>query len=412
MISFEEQLGINVISTSVNNHNLPLFLNEEVSDKVRNFHSSISNYEATPLVSLNNLARKLNVKGIYIKDESYRFNLNAFKGLGGLYAIFKIVCKKLSLDDNKTTFEDLQNPEIKKYLKDMVFITATDGNHGKGVAFAASKLGCKSIVLMPKGTVEVRADAIRQVGAYEVTITDLNYDDAVRKAAKLAEENNWHLVQDTAWDGYEDVPNFITQGYTTMANEAYDQLQKYDVEKPTHLFLQAGVGSMAGGVLGYFANKYKDKPPITTIVEPKTVACIYKSALFNDGNPHAVTGDLQTIMAGLNCGEPNTATWPILRDFASFYAACPDYVTARGMRILASPIEDDEKIISGESGAVGIGLLSLLMEKDELKEIKEAMNLNSDSVVLIFNTEGNTDPIGYDEIIYDGKNPSLFVEGR
>jgi len=412
MISFEEQLGINVISTSVNNHNLPLFLNEEVSYKVRNFHSSISNYEATPLVSLNNLARKLNVKGIYVKDESYRFNLNAFKGLGGLYVIFKIVCKKLSLDDNKTTFEDLQKPEIKKYLKDMVFITATDGNHGKGVAFAASKLGCKSIVLMPKGTVEVRAEAIRQVGAYEVTITDLNYDDAVRKAAQLAEENNWYLVQDTAWDGYEDVPNFITQGYTTMANEAYDQLQEYGVEKPTHLFLQAGVGSMAGGVLGYFTNKYKGNPPITTIVEPKTVACIYKSALLDDGNPHAVTGDLQTIMAGLNCGEPNTATWPILRDFASFYAACPDYVTARGMRILASPIEDDTKIISGESGAVGIGLLSLLMEKNELKGIKKAMNLNSDSVVLIFNTEGNTDPIGYDEIIYDGRNPSSFVEGR
>lgn len=412
MISFEEQLGINVISTSVNNHNLPLFLNEEISDKVRNFHSSIGNYEATPLVSLNNLARKLNVKGIYVKDESYRFNLNAFKGLGGLYAIFKIVCKKLSLDDNKTTFEDLQNPEIKKYLKDMVFITATDGNHGKGVAFAASKLGCKSIVLMPKGTVEVRAEAIGQVGAYEVTITDLNYDDAVRKAAKLAEENNWYLVQDTAWDGYEDVPNFITQGYTTMANEAYGQLQGYGVEKPTHLFLQAGVGSMAGGVLGYFTNKYKGNPPITTIVEPKTVACIYKSALLDDGNPHAVTGDLQTIMAGLNCGEPNTATWPILRDFASFYAACPDYVTARGMRILASPIDDDKKIISGESGAVGIGLLSLLMGKDELKEIKKAMNLNSDSVVLIFNTEGNTDPIGYDEIIYDGRNPSSFVEGR
>ncbi len=412
MIIFEEQLGINIISTPMNNHNIPLFLNEEISNNVRIFHSSISDYKVTPLISLDNLAKKLNIKGIYVKDESYRFNLNAFKSLGGLYAIFKIVCKKLNLDDNKTTFDDLQRPEIKELLKDMVFITTTDGNHGKGVAFAASKLGCKSIVLMPKGTVEVRAEAIRQVGAYEVSITDLNYDDAVRKAAKLAEENNWYLVQDTAWDGYEDVPNFITQGYTTMANEAYEQLQEYDVEKPTHLFLQAGVGSMAGGVLGYFANKYKGNPPITTIVEPKTVACIYKSALFNDKKPHAVTGDLQTIMAGLNCGEPNTATWPILRDFASFYAACPDYVTARGMRILATPTGNDQKVISGESGAVGLGLLSLLMGKNELKEIREAMNLNSDSVVLIFSTEGNTDPIGYDEIIYDGKNPSLFVEGR
>ena len=409
MISFKEQLGISVLSTPMNNHNLPLFLNEEISNHVRAFHSSISNYEITPLVSLHNLAKKLNIKGIYVKDESYRFNLNAFKSLGGIYAIFKIVCQKLNLDDDKTTFEDLQKPHIKEQLKDMVFITATDGNHGKGVAFAAAKLGCKSIVLMPKGSVEIRAEAIRQVGAYEVTITDLSYDDAVRKAAIMAKENNWYLVQDTAWDGYEDIPNYITQGYTTMANEAYDQLQQYGIEKPTHLFLQAGVGSMAGGVLGYFANKYNGNPPITTIVEPKNVACIYKSALTNDGRPHGVTGDLHTIMAGLNCGEPNTATWPILRDFASFYAACPDYVTARGMRLMATPLGNDKKIISGESGAVGLGLLSLLMERDELSHIRKAMNLNSDSVVLIFNTEGNTDPIGYNEVIYDGKNPSLFV---
>ena len=407
MINFEEQFGISIISTPVNNQNLPKFLNEEVSNKVRIFHSSISNYQITPLISLNNLSKKLNIKGIYVKDESYRFNLNSFKSLGGIYAIFKIVCKKLHMDDSKTTFEDLQNPKIKEKLKDMVFITATDGNHGKGVAFAASKLGCKSIVLMPKGSVEIRAEAIRQVGAYEVTITDLNYDDAVRKAAKMAEENNWYLVQDTAWDGYEDIPNYITQGYTTMANETYDQLQEYGIEKPTHLFLQAGVGSMAGGVLGYFANKYKGNPPITTIVEPKNVACIYKSALANDGKPHAVTGDLHTIMAGLNCGEPNTATWPILRDLASFYAACPDDVTAKGMRLMANPLGDDKKIISGESGAVSLGLLALLMERKEFEKVRKYMNLNSDSVVLIFSTEGNTDPIGYDEITKEGKYNEL-----
>ena len=406
---FQEKLGISIISTPMNSSDLPSFLNEEISNKVRSFHSSIKGYEITPLVSLSNLASKLGIKGIYVKDESYRFNLNAFKSLGGLYAIFKIVCKELKLNDETTTFEDLQEEKIKEQLKDMVFITATDGNHGKGVAYAAHKLGCKCVVLMPKGTVDVRAEAIRNIGNSDVTITDLNYDDAVRKAAKLASENNWYLVQDTAWSEYEDIPNFITQGYTTMANEVYDQLQEYGIEKPTHLFLQAGVGSMAGGVLGYFANKYKGNPPLTTIVEPKNVACIYKSALFNDSKPHGVTGDLHTIMAGLNCGEPNTATYPILRDFASYYAACDDYVTARGMRLMASPLGNDKKIISGESGAVGLGLLSLIMEKDDLKEIRQDMNLNSDSIVLIFSTEGNTDPIGYNEIIYDGRNPSIFL---
>ncbi len=407
MIKFEEKLGINIISTPINNQNLPLFLNENISNQVRKFHSSISNYEITPLVSLNNLAKELNIKGLYVKDESYRFNLNAFKPLGGIYAIFKIVCSKLNLNDKDTTFDDLQENHIKEQLKDMVFITATDGNHGKGVAFAASKLGCKSIVLMPKGSVEVRAEAIRQVGASQVTITDLNYDDAVRKAAKMAEENNWYLVQDTAWPGYEDIPNYITQGYTTMANEACEQLLEYGVKKPTHLFLQAGVGSMAGAVLGYFSNKYNGNPPITTIVEPKTVACIYKSAYANDGNPHAVTGDLQTIMAGLNCGEPNKTTWPILRDFASFYAACPDFVTARSMNLMAHPLGNDKKIISGESGAVGLGLLDLLIKRDEFKEVRKSMNLNSDSIVLIFSTEGNTDPIGYDEITKEGRYDEL-----
>lgn len=409
MIKYKEHFGISIISTETNPSTYVDFLTEAIVNDVEKFHKSIEGYEKTPLVKLDNLARKLGVKNIFVKDESYRYGLNAFKGLGGLYAIFRIVCDKLNLDPSSTTFEDLQSEEIKQKLKDIVFVTATDGNHGKGVAWAANKLGCKSVVFMPKGSVLARAKAIESMGNSTVTITDLNYDDAVRKASSLADEKGWYLVQDTAWEGYEDVPNFISQGYTIMAKEALDELNELGIEKPTHLFLQAGVGSMAGSVLGYMVNRFDKKPPITTIVEPATVACIYKSALADDSNPHAVTGDLQTIMAGLNCGEPNTATWPILRDYASFYAACPDYVTARGMRVLASPINDDKKVISGESGAVGTGLLSILMEKDEFADIRKAMNLDENSTVLIFSTEGNTDPKGYDEIVYYGRNYSPFV---
>ena len=409
MIKYKEHFGISIISTETNPSTYVDFLTEAIVNDVEKFHKSIEGYEKTPLVKLDNLARKLGVKNIFVKDESYRYGLNAFKGLGGLYAIFRIVCDKLNLDPSSTTFEDLQSEEIKQKLKDIVFVTATDGNHGKGVAWAANKLGCKSVVFMPKGSVLARAKAIESMGNSTVTITDLNYDDAVRKASSLADEKGWYLVQDTAWEGYEDVPNFISQGYTIMAKEALDELNELGIEKPTHLFLQAGVGSMAGSVLGYMVNRFDKKPPITTIVEPATVACIYKSALADDSKPHAVTGDLQTIMAGLNCGEPNTATWPILRDYASFYAACPDYVTARGMRVLASPINDDKKIISGESGAVGTGLLSILMEKDEFIDIRKDMNLDENSTVLIFSTEGNTDPKGYDEIVYDGRNYSPFV---
>ncbi|MGM9533404.1 diaminopropionate ammonia-lyase [Intestinibacter sp.] len=409
MIKYKEHFGISIISTETDPSTDVDFLTEAIVNDVEKFHKSIEGYEKTPLVKLDNLAKKLGVKNIFVKDESYRYGLNAFKGLGGLYAIFRIVCDKLNLDPSSTTFEDLQSEQIKEKLKDIVFVTATDGNHGKGVAWAANKLGCKSVVFMPKGSVLARAKAIESMGNSTVTITDLNYDDAVRKASSLADEKGWYLVQDTAWDGYEDVPNFISQGYTIMAKEALDELNELGIEKPTHLFLQAGVGSMAGSVLGYMVNRFDKKPPITTIVEPATVACIYKSALADDSKPHAVTGDLQTIMAGLNCGEPNTATWPILRDYASFYAACPDYVTARGMRVLASPINDDKKIISGESGAVGTGLLSILMEKYEFADIRKAMNLDENSTVLIFSTEGNTDPKGYDEIVYDGRNYSPFV---
>lgn len=409
MIKYKEHFGISIISTETNPSTDVNFLTEAIVNDVEKFHKSIEGYKKTPLVKLDNLAKKLGVKNVFVKDESYRYGLNAFKGLGGLYAIFRIVCDKLNLDPSSTTFEDLQSEEIKSKLKDMVFVTATDGNHGKGVAWAANKLGCKSVIFMPKGSVLARAKAIESMGNSTVTITDLNYDDAVRKASSLADEKGYYLVQDTAWDGYEDVPNFISQGYTIMAKEALDELNKLGIEKPTHLFLQAGVGSMAGSVLGYMVNRFDKKPPITTIVEPATVACIYKSALTDDSKPHAVTGDLQTIMAGLNCGEPNTATWPILRDYASFYAACPDYVTARGMRVLASPIKDDKKVISGESGAVGMGLLSMLMEKDEFVDIRKDMNLDENSTVLIFSTEGNTDPKGYDEIVYDGRNYSPFV---
>ncbi|MCT4621051.1 MAG: diaminopropionate ammonia-lyase [Marinisporobacter sp.] len=385
---------------------LPNFLNEEEVKCVRNFHLSMDEYKATPLVALEELAKKLGVHKIYVKDESYRFGLNAFKGLGGTYSIARLLCKKLNIDIKDASFEYFNQPEIKEKIKDMVFVTATDGNHGRGVAWATTKLGCKSVVYMPKGSSLTRLQAIRDAGA-EASITDFNYDDAVRIAKQKAEENGWYVVQDTAWEGYEDIPNWITQGYTTMADEALDQMKLDGIKRPTHVFLQAGVGSLAGGVLGYYANVFKDKCPITTIVEPEKADCIYKSALANDGNPHFVTGDLDTIMAGLACGEPNPITWKILQDFAKAYVSCPDYVSARGMRVLANPIGNDKKVIAGESGAVGLGFLSLLIERETLKPLKEKLGLDENSVVICFNTEGDTDPEHYEKIVYDGKNPSV-----
>ncbi|MGB9812255.1 MAG: diaminopropionate ammonia-lyase [Thermovenabulum sp.] len=372
--------------------------------KVREFHKSIPQYSPTPLSSLDRLSKMLGVRKILIKDESYRFGLNAFKVLGGSYAICKYLSKMLGMND--VNFEKLRSLEIKKKIGEITFVTATDGNHGRGVAWTATQLGQKSLVFMPKGSSQMRLQSIINEGA-EAYITDYNYDDAVRYAIERAKEIGGVVVQDTAWEGYEDIPLWIMQGYCTLIDEALEQMKEMGIEKPTHVFLQAGVGSYAGAVQGYLASLYGNERPITVIVEPENAACIYESAKHNDGKPHAVKGDLATIMAGLACGEPNPISWKILRDYSDMYVSCPDYVSARGMRILGSPIKGDPQIISGESGAVGLGLLSLILERRELKEMKDLLNLNDESIVLCISTEGDTDPVNYRKIVWDGAFPSI-----
>jgi len=383
----------------------PAFLSQEAASEVRKFHMTMDEYKETPLTELKGLAQRLNVENIFVKDESYRFGLNAFKALGGTYAVAKLLCKKLGLDINEVSFEYFKRKDIQEKIKDMVFVTATDGNHGRGLAWAVQKLGCKSVVYMPKGSSLIRLNAIKDASA-EASIMEMNYDDAVRHATEQADKNGWLLVQDTAWEGYEDIPNWITQGYMTMALESFEQINLKGYKRPTHIFLQAGVGSMAGSVLGFYANVFKENCPATIIVEPETANCIYKSALINDGEPHAVEGDLQTIMAGLACGEPNPVTWEVLDNLAHAYVSCPDYVSAHGSRILASPLKSDKKVISGESGSVGIGLLSTILKNKEYESIKKDLGLNEDSVVLCFNTEGDTDPEHYTKIVWDGLYPN------
>ncbi|WP_303870231.1 diaminopropionate ammonia-lyase [Acetobacterium wieringae] len=364
---------------------------------VLRFHQSLPDYQPTPLVALPELAQKLGVTAVFVKDESRRFGLNAFKSLGASYAMATVIADYLHLDAGHLNYRDLITPAVRQKLKDLVFITATDGNHGKGVAWAAALFGCRAMVLMPRGTQPCRAEAIRAINATRVEITDLNYDDAVRRAAKLATENGYLLIQDTALAGYTAIPNAITRGYTTMAAEALAQLGDLGIAKPSHVFLQAGVGSMAGGVLGYLAHYYNHKPPLTTIVEPDTVACLYHSVA--SGQPVAIGGHPETIMAGLNCGEPNPQTWPILRDYASFFARCPDWVTVLGMQTLAQPEAADPVVISGESGAVGLGLLVALCRDQRLTDLKARLKLDRKATVLLFSTEGDTDPEGYAALV-------------
>ncbi|WP_195277407.1 diaminopropionate ammonia-lyase [Anaerotruncus rubiinfantis] len=374
--------------------------------KARNFHQSFPQYSVTPLAQLQKMASVLGVGDIFVKDESYRFGLNAFKVLGGSFAMARYIAKQLGRDVADVDYNYLTSPELKKDFGQATFFTATDGNHGRGVAWAANKLGQKAVVLMPKGSTKTRFDNIAAEGA-AVTIEEVNYDECVRRANALAEKTEHGvMVQDTAWDGYEEIPAWIMQGYGTMASEAAEQLKAAGVDRPTHIFIQAGVGSLAGAVQGYFANLFPDNTPTTVIMEAQAADCLYKGAVACDGNPRIVDGDLQTIMAGLACGEPNTLSWEILKNHSSFFVSCPDWVSAKGMRMLGAPCKGDPQVISGESGAVGMGLIATLMESDDYKELREKIGLDKDSRIIMFSTEGDTDPENYRKVVWNGDHPS------
>ncbi len=369
----------------------------------RAFHKSFPQYSVTPLAELDKMADYLGLGGLYVKDESYRFGLNAFKVLGGSFAMARYIAQQMGKDVSEMTYDYLTSKKFRDEFGQATFFTATDGNHGRGVAWAANKLGQNAVVHMPKGSTKTRFDNIAKEGA-KVTIEEVNYDDCVRMAAaEAAQTEHGVIVQDTAWDGYEEIPSWIMQGYATMAGEAAEQLGQAGVERPTHVFVQAGVGSLAGAVVGYFTNRYADNPPTFVVMEAQAADCLYQGAVANDGAPRIVTGDLQTMMAGLACGEPNTISWDILRNHVSAFVSCPDWVSAKGMRMLAAPVKGDPAVTSGESGAVGMGLIASLMESDEYAQLREAIGLNKDSRVLMFSTEGDTDPAKYRSVVWGGE---------
>jgi len=381
------------------------FLSAQEIEKAKVFHASLPEYSATPLRSLDNLAKRFGVGGIYVKDESYRFGLNAFKVLGAAFAIAKYLAKCLRVDIGELDFATLCSQEIRKRLGEITFVTATDGNHGRAVAWAARRLNQKAVVYMPKGSSLTRLENIRAEGA-NASITELNYDATVRLAVAKAAEFGWVVIQDTSWEGYEEIPAWIMQGYGTIAAESLEQLNRQGIKKPTHIFLQAGVGSLAGAIEGYFTSIFGQEKPITIIVESNSADCLYKSIVANDGKPRIVTGAMTTIMAGLACGEPNRIGWEVLRDYSDVFFSCSDEVAAKGMRLLGNPLGLDSRVISGESGAVTAGLLALLLEKEDLLGAKDSLGLARDSHILLISTEGDTDPEKYRSIVWDGAYPT------
>lgn len=371
-------------------------LTPEGSRQVRAFHRGIPGYEPTPLHRLSSLAKKLGVKGFYVKDESPRFGLNAFKSLGGSYAMGRVLCQELGIPMDEGAFSRLISHEIRQELGGRTFITATDGNHGRGVAWMANKLRQRAVVYMPQGTVPERLQNIRALGA-EAEILPMNYDDCVRRAAVMASAHGWALVQDTAWEGYEEIPLWIMAGYTTMAGEIAEQLPPDVI--PTHLFLQAGVGSMAAAVAAYAWALWGDSCPKIIVVEPDRADCFYRTAKANDGLIHPVTGNMDSIMAGLCCGEPCPPAWEILKALAWAFISCDDDYTKSGMRRLYHPIGDDPVVISGESGAVTTGIAAAILEEETLEGLRNALGMDENSVILCISTEGDTDRENFRRIV-------------
>ncbi len=377
-------------------------MSEENVYEALSFHRSFPQYKVTPLHKLTELATYLGVDSIYVKDESYRFGLNAFKVLGGSFAIAKYISKKADIDMRDLNYRKFSSAALRKEIGQTTFYTATDGNHGRGIAWSAKRLGQKAVVRMPRGSSPIRKKNIEKENA-TVSIEDLNYDQCVRLASEQADaDKNGVLIQDTSWRGYTDIPSWIMQGYGSLSLEADRQMLADGCERPTHIFVQAGVGALAGSVVGYFANKHRFHQPIMCVVEAGAADCLYRSAMRKDGKIAKVTGKLDTIMAGLSCGEPCTIGWDILRNHAAAFAGAPDWMSAMATRIYGVPLEGDPQIISGESGSITMGFLYTIMMNEEYADIKKALKLDSKSRILLISTEGNTDPVRFREVVWNG----------
>ena len=364
----------------------PSYVNDDQVKAVRFFHQSLPGYFPTPLVNLEELASKLGINSLMVKDESQRFGLKAFKVLGASYAMSKEIKKRLDLNDEELNFDAIIKNKSK--FESLTFVTATDGNHGRAVAWCAEKFGCKAVVFMPKGTSEFRLEAIKSHGAH-AEITKLNYDETVVFSTQKAKENDWILLQDSSWEGYTTVPKHIMQGYFSLVSEFEDQT----VTWPTHVLAQAGVGSFAASIFSYFLARQKPTPKLI-LVEPTGAACFFNSIQIGDGKPH-LTKELDTMMAGLSCGQPSILAWNIIKPNVDAFVICNDQLAKKGMQLLANPIGNDAVVVSGESGAVPVGLVDEICTNQKYSFIKERLKFDGHSKILIFSTEGDTDPKVY-----------------
>lgn len=334
--------------------------------------SQWKDYKATDLISLDDVAATAGVDTIQYKDESTRFGLGSFKALGGAYAVFKLA------NDYKNEHGNLNGFAV---------ATATDGNHGRSVAWGAKRLGLESHIFIHSQLSQQRSDAMTALGAV-VHRCEGNYDDSLVECERMAKENSWQIVSDTSWEGYETVPVQIMAGYSMMAEEIVQQL---DGKIPSHFFIPAGCGGLAGGMLAYFWQVWKEKLPTIVIVESKLSDCVYQSIQNQEIKLVHITEE--TVMAGLSCGEVSRLIWPILSKGVNHVITIPDDGIVPMMRWLANPIEAQRPSIEG--GECSAASLAALLAATSDPVLKEKLGLNEESSVLVLGTEGATDPEFY-----------------
>ncbi len=371
---------------------LDAVLSEEDFAAARQEIENWPGYAPTPLRDLPGLAKTLKIGSLRYKDEALRFGLGSFKALGGAYAVFRWLAERLGSETGKTVdSRTLLGGSLREATGRMTVATATDGNHGRSVAWGASLFGCRAVIYIHATVSEGRKAAIEKFGA-EVRRIEGDYDDSVRICAAEAAANGWQVISDTSYAGYTEIPKLVMQGYGVMVDEALRQLPK--TTRPSHLFIQAGVGGLPAAAIARLWQRLGAERPSVVIVEPNAADCVYQSALA--GRPARASGKLDTLMAGLACGEVSPVAWEVIRAGSNAFMTLPDSEAVRAMRALARGIGGDKPVVGGESGVGGLaGLIAAAGDRTA----REALDLRNDARVLIFGSEGDTDPALYEKLV-------------
>jgi len=340
-------------------------------------------YAPTPLIALTALAESIGIERIDYKHEGPRFGLGSFKALGGSYAALRVLQRELEKRQGQNIpLKDIRAGKHSKACAEITLVSATDGNHGRSLAWGCKRFGAPCRIYIHAEVSESRAQAMQDLGA-EVQRIAGDYDDSVALARKEAEENGWFVVSDTSWPGYTDPPRDVMAGYGVMTREICETLEK----APTHVFLQGGVGGLAAAVAAGLRQHWHDAAPLVVIVEPELAACLYESARTGVATTVAIAEE--TVMAGLSCGEPSALAWGILAEEASDFLTIPDSIVAPTVRLLARPLGQDQAIEAGESAVAGLAAL-IAVQQDQALSAK--LGLGPKARVLLIGSEGVTDP--------------------